>query len=477
VFLLAGGAFGSRPLSAVEDDDRFVVIHAGRILTVSGEEIEDGTIVLRNGAIDAVGKKVEIPWGAEIIDARGEVVMPGLIDPRSRFSLPRYTRGGVHCDLSVVGELYPQDHDFRSVLEAGFTTLGLYPDGAGFPGQAVAVRPVNGGVEAMKPEEGRYVRVTLLNPSSDKKAFMDAFKRAKQEIDKVDKARKAWEEKKKKEAEEAQKKAEEEKKKQGEKPEDKPAPGPEPPPPPKPDPGPDPRRGGAPGNGTEPKPEEKKPEEKKGEAKKPDVFVPPPIDPAYQPLVDLIQKKEGVRLLVEIQNASGYLHYLDAIERIELDVATEFYVENRPVPANFGGGGIDLGEVVDKIGEKDPLVVLNAYVNNRFVTQTRFNLPAELVKAGCRIAFTPLFDGGETHADLRMQVATLVKSGLGRKEALEALTLRGAEALGLESTLGTIEKDRRADLLFLSHDPFDPRARVTRVMIAGETVSRPVGVQ
>src|SRR5437660_6688565 len=53
-------------------------IRNARIVTVSGADIDDGTVVIRNGKIEAVGATVNVPVGAQIIDARGLIVYPGM---------------------------------------------------------------------------------------------------------------------------------------------------------------------------------------------------------------------------------------------------------------------------------------------------------------------------------------------------------------------------------------------------------------
>ncbi len=56
------------------------VIKAAHIWPVSGDPIENGVIIIRDGAIDALGAGLAIPEGAEVIDAGDGVVTPGLID-------------------------------------------------------------------------------------------------------------------------------------------------------------------------------------------------------------------------------------------------------------------------------------------------------------------------------------------------------------------------------------------------------------
>ena len=52
----------------------------GTVVTVTSGTIENGTVLVEDGKIKAVGAGLEIPEGAEVIDAKGGVIMPGLID-------------------------------------------------------------------------------------------------------------------------------------------------------------------------------------------------------------------------------------------------------------------------------------------------------------------------------------------------------------------------------------------------------------
>src|ERR1051326_8572523 len=61
------------------------------IETVTKGTIKNGTVVISNGKITAVGDNVSIPQGAEVIDCKGQYVYPGMID------------GGTNLGLSEVG--------------------------------------------------------------------------------------------------------------------------------------------------------------------------------------------------------------------------------------------------------------------------------------------------------------------------------------------------------------------------------------
>ena len=64
-----------------------VVIRGGTLLTVTHGKIENGSIYIHNGKIAAIGKTVQAPSNATVIDASGRWVMPGIIDSHSHIAL------------------------------------------------------------------------------------------------------------------------------------------------------------------------------------------------------------------------------------------------------------------------------------------------------------------------------------------------------------------------------------------------------
>jgi len=67
--------------------DTYAITNA-RIVPVSGATIDRGTVVIRNGLIDAVSTNVTAPPDARIIDGTGLTVYPGLIDSYTNLALP-----------------------------------------------------------------------------------------------------------------------------------------------------------------------------------------------------------------------------------------------------------------------------------------------------------------------------------------------------------------------------------------------------
>ncbi len=59
------------------------VISNATILTGTGDRIDGGSIVMRDGLIVDIGTNLEVPAGATVIDANGKWITPGIIDTHS----------------------------------------------------------------------------------------------------------------------------------------------------------------------------------------------------------------------------------------------------------------------------------------------------------------------------------------------------------------------------------------------------------
>ncbi len=426
--------------------EEFTVIKAGRVITVSGEEFAPGIIVLEGEKVSAVGQGIEFPSSAKVIDARDQIVMPGFILPRSRHGLESYSRSGVQGDQRAASEVYLSRMDFSDLLEAGFTTIALIPDGTDIPGLASVFRTA-GPEKSRKLTESAYLRVAPEWDSKGKDNLRSAFKKAKEEIEKVEKARKEWEDKQKSAKEPSENGEQEEKEKEND--------------------------GGQPGQRSDSDAANSskvghaaaeptaKAEPIEFEEPKEEKFVPPTIDPKFQPLVDLIQKKEGSRMIVELTSASDLLHFDDAMKPYE-GVAYSLYLATA-MPTDYE-------YVVKQLGERKARILIRPWIHRLPQTTFRYNLAADLVNHGCQVSMVPHDGTRGEYLRLRERVAELVRSGLKRKAALESLTINPARELGLEKKLGSIEKDKEADLIFLDGDPLDPHSTVERVMILGRFV-------
>jgi imidazolonepropionase-like amidohydrolase len=127
-----------------------IAIRNARIVTVSGPAIENGTIVIRDGKIEAVGANVSVPAGAQTIDGSGLSVYPGMIDAGTTMGLveiPQGANGTV--DTSEVGELNPNAKAITAVNPhsahigvtrvEGVTSTLTAPTGGLISGQAALI--------------------------------------------------------------------------------------------------------------------------------------------------------------------------------------------------------------------------------------------------------------------------------------------------------------------------------------------------
>lgn len=118
-----------------------IAIVNGRVLTVMQGTLEKGTVLLEGGKIKAVGEHIEVPQDAEVIDASGLWVTPGLIDSHTHIStfyeprtMPMLGTDGNECTSSPItpqirafDALNPHDPAVKKVRQAGFTTCCTLP--------------------------------------------------------------------------------------------------------------------------------------------------------------------------------------------------------------------------------------------------------------------------------------------------------------------------------------------------------------
>jgi len=100
-------------------------IKGGRLIDGTGAEpIEGATVLIEGSKIKAVGKDIEVPRGARVIDATGKTVMPGLID--SHVHLTGMKTGAQHVEGVIRPKelgLIKSNYDARDILAMGFTTV------------------------------------------------------------------------------------------------------------------------------------------------------------------------------------------------------------------------------------------------------------------------------------------------------------------------------------------------------------------
>ncbi len=102
-----------------------LALKGGTILTITDGTIENGTIIIQNGKITAVGKDIQIPDGIEVIDVTGKYVMPGIIDSHSHIALTDINEATdpVTPQIWMWEALEPGSDSILKTLAGGVTTV------------------------------------------------------------------------------------------------------------------------------------------------------------------------------------------------------------------------------------------------------------------------------------------------------------------------------------------------------------------
>jgi imidazolonepropionase-like amidohydrolase len=403
---------------------RPIAIRGATIWTLAGDPIEEGIILVEGGKITGVGKRLEIPMEAEIIEARGKHVIPGIIDGRSELyvgaaDLKDGSKSGATLDIVDALDLFAPEG--KEVLQEGITTVYVGPGNLGVVGGLGALVRTGTGPDLEEAVRKRRAALKLslgvgrtdrTSPEwrlgyyhSLRSAFIGARK-----------YREAHEKYRKDRAEYEKLKAEHEKKKK---------------------------------------------EAEKTKAK----VDPPPKEPKEPGKSDsseiLLEAMDGkILVLIEAERT-------DAI-RNALRLGEEFGFRWALV------GGAEAAALAPEIAKAKVPVILGPVVRSPLWGVDskifRSELAADLSRAGVKVVIGTGGGGGRSSRYLRYQGCLAIRHGMERDAALRAITLHPAEVYGVSDRIGTLEEGKDADLVVLDGDPMRSGSRVTHVVRGGEIV-------
>jgi imidazolonepropionase-like amidohydrolase len=149
-------------------------IVGARVVPVTSEPIEDGTVLLDAGKIVAVeGPGFAVPDGAEVVDAAGKWLLPGFIDAHAHVGLVEEAEGWagrdanestrpVTASVRALDAINPDDQGFRDAIGGGVLAVNVNP-GSGNPigGQTVALKCWGRVVDQMVLREPSGVKSAL----------------------------------------------------------------------------------------------------------------------------------------------------------------------------------------------------------------------------------------------------------------------------------------------------------------------------
>ncbi len=403
-----------------------VAITGGTVITVSGPQIDNGTVILRDGRIAAVGRNVSVPSDATVVDARGKFVMPGLIDAMTYYGIDgadlNETTSPLTPELRVIEAYYPfgtfgsgevGELRARDLLMGGITTQYIAPaDQTIIGGQGAVVKTAGPTFESLIVREPAAIDITLGQPPAN--TFGDKSQRPSNRMGVVTQLRellvKAQEYRARVEAYEARPEAE---------------------------------RGDAP---------------------------PPARNLGMEALGRLLDREVPAR--IQANRATEIRVAMKLAEEFDFDLVID--------------GGASAHRMKDELAAAGVPVVLGP-VSHPFVSGAEIPDPDQypapdernagwLTENGIKVAFgsfSRVFGslargiGGQW---LLLDAAIAAGHGLGEDDVYRAVTLSGAEILGVSDRVGSIEVGKDADVIVLDGNPLSITTWVELVYVNGQLV-------
>jgi len=400
-----------------------IAIKAGTILPINDDPIENGTILIKDGKIAALGQNIAVDSDIRVIDANGKFVMPGMIDVQSRlFVIDSELNESrtIAPELSILDGLDPYIEESPEVAAQGVTAIYITPGSRSLIGGSGAVLKLNGSkdVGEMLLKDNIAVKaaigVSANNESSslgrlgdyssireallETKIYMHNKEKYEREVAKYDK-----------------KMAEYEKKK------------------------------------------ETKPAEKIDKPKRPARFR---LDPTHEVLAKVLSKE--IPLQIEAHRVTDILNALRLADEFDfkliLDKCTEGYMIAEEIARSKAP--VILGPVSTSFNDMPRLEYRNHDVRNAAI----------LSEKGVKLALGVSGKDGASSKFVALAAAIAVGNGMDKGMALRAVTLTPAEILGVADRIGSLQVGKDADVVILSGHPLDTLSRIEMVLIEGKTV-------
>ncbi len=401
-----------------------------RIVTVSGDTIERGTVVVRNGLIDAVGANVTVPPDATVFNASGSTVYPGFIDALSNLGVPqRQTTGqggaggggggggaaaaaaaaaaanpsnsnypaGLRPEERIVEELRAGDAQFDANRAAGFTTALTTGRTGIFPGQSAVINLAGDSVSAMviKAPFGHHVSFVTI-PGQYPGSLLGTFSALRQMFNDA----------------------------------------------------------------------KRQQELQRAYASDPKGMQRPEADRSLEALYPAINRQ--VPVIFNANRENEIVRALNVIKEHNL--------------IGIIAGGQESWKVADRLKRENVAVILSLNFPKRTAAASpdadpepldtlRFRAetpkgPGKLAAAGVKFAFT---SGGATAlGDYFTNAGKAVEGGLSRDAAIRAMTLGAAELLGVSDRIGSIEKGKIANLVVVRGDVLGRDKFASHVFVDGK---------
>lgn len=383
-------------------------ITGGTVHTLAGETFT-GTVVIEGGRITAVGPDVQAPQGAEVVDATGRHVYPGMFDAVSRLGLTEIgavgvtndarEQGGFKPHLQAATAIHPATEHIPVARANGITLTMAAPQGGTVAGQASLIGLDGWTVEEMWIEPGAAMVINYPGLGGG-----GGFRFG--------------------------------------------------------------RRGGGGGGGWAAAQERYREavdrlDEWFDAARRYDQAVKAGVD-LPRDLKNEAMAKVVNREMPVLLSANGERNIRNAVE----------WAQERNIRFVITGGR-EAWKVADFLAENEVGVILSgtqAMPSGADVSYDEaYANPGKLHAAGVKIAFATF--NSSSSRTLPYEAAQAVPYGLPHEAALAAVTRNAADMLGFGDRIGTIEEGKIANLMITDGDPLEIRTQVTDLFILGRGVS------
>lgn len=122
----AAALLAAAPLAAQE---RPIAFTGATIMPMVGEPIENGTVVIKDGKITAIGANVALSEGTEVRDATGKVITPGIVDTHSHIGQVQGAdrSAPIQPEVRAMDSINPKDHSLHKARAGGVTFANVMP--------------------------------------------------------------------------------------------------------------------------------------------------------------------------------------------------------------------------------------------------------------------------------------------------------------------------------------------------------------
>lgn len=188
-------------------------------------------------------------------------------------------------------------------------------------------------------------------------------------------------------------------------------------------------------------------------AKKKDPSIKQAYNPQLEAMVPVVMGEAP--LLIEVDRDKDILAALKWIKENEVKAVLTGVDEGWRVAKEIAEAGVPV--------ITGPVIRIPTRGSDRY--DAAYTNPGMLLKAGVKVAIRS--NDSENVRDLPFHAGFAAAYGMGREEALKAITIVPAQIMGLESSLGSLEVGKMANLFICDGDPFETKTQIDQVFIQG----------